>query len=79
MTSPGSTKSSPGSRPAADRYEINSRGPSRLTQQAAGGPHTGSGIRALLLPGQDGETATCAESIGFAAALRSTDRATRLM
>jgi hypothetical protein len=31
----------------------------------------------FFLPGQDGETATGAEIIGFSAALHSTDRATR--
>jgi hypothetical protein len=34
MTSPGSTRSSPDSRPTADRSEINSRDLSRLTQEA---------------------------------------------
>jgi hypothetical protein len=33
MTSPGSTKSSPDSRPTADRNEINHRDPSRLSQE----------------------------------------------
>jgi len=32
MTSPGPARSSPGPRPAAHRYEINNRDPSRLTQ-----------------------------------------------
>jgi hypothetical protein len=31
----------------------------------------------FFLPEQDGEAATCAEIIGFSAALRSPDRATR--
>lgn len=66
MTSPGSTRSSPGSRPAGDRYEINSRGPSRLTQQAPPMICTlGTEFAHFFLLEQDGETATSTEIIGF--------------
>jgi hypothetical protein len=72
MISPGLTRSSPGSMPTGDRYEINNRDPSRLTQQAALVIRTlGTEFAHFFLLKQDGETATSAKIIDFSTALCS--------